>query len=47
VAAGGASFEFHFSSSKTKQQMDIEATKTAATQLLDSYYQIHTSDLPT
>ena len=27
--------------------MDIEATKTAATQLLDSYYQIHTSDLPT
>ena len=28
-------------------QMDIEATKTAATQLLDNYYQIHTSDLPT
>ena len=27
--------------------MDIEATKTAATQLLDNYYQIHTSDLPT
>ena len=27
--------------------MDIEATKTAATQLLDSYYQIHTSELPT
>ena len=27
--------------------MDIKATKTAATQLLDNYYQIHTSDLPT
>ena len=27
--------------------MDIEATKTAATKLLDNYYQIHTSDLPT
>ena len=27
--------------------MDIEATKTEATQLLDNYYQIHTSDLPT
>ncbi len=27
--------------------MDIEATKTAATQLLDSYYQMHTSNLPT
>ena len=27
--------------------MDIDATKTAATQLLDDYYQIHTSDLPT
>ncbi len=27
--------------------MDIDATKTEATQLLDNYYQIHTSDLPT
>lgn len=39
-------FEFHFSFSK-KQQLDIEATKTAATQLLDNYYQTHTSELPT
>jgi hypothetical protein len=30
-----------------KQQMDIEVPKMAATQLLDNYYQIHTSDLPT
>jgi hypothetical protein len=34
-------------SKKQQQQMDMEATKTAATQLLDNYYQIHTSDLPT
>jgi hypothetical protein len=38
--------ELHFSP-KQQQLMDIEVTKTAATQLLDNYYQIHTSDLPT
>ena len=44
MAAGGAPI---LSFLQKQQQMDIEATKAAATQMLDNYYDIHTPDLPT